>query len=175
MQRRCRSYTKAGLRLFYECQYIRLNMQCNLLSLMQQSTMTCVPFRAEPTGFTVLRKVYKMSNALYKGQVMSRELADGWYYSVNVCCQHSVTSSCKHAYAHRRFWPKFCIPALLYCSSSLCHTNGVECKTWTSPDMPTRTANQKRVSHAGGYCRQSFHFNTPVNNSTDRPAGQYMR
>ena len=38
------------------------------------------------------------------------------------------------------------------------------------PDMPTRTANQKRVSQAGGYCKQSFHFSTPVSNSTDKPA-----
>lgn len=39
-----------------------------------------------------------------------------------------------------------------------------------APDMPTRTANQNSVSQAGGYCRQSFHFSTPVNSSTDRPA-----
>ena len=43
---------------------------------------------------------------------------------------------------------------------------------WVPPDMPTRTANQKRVSQAGGYCKQSFHFSTPVNSSTDKPAQQ---
>ncbi len=42
------------------------------------------------------------------------------------------------------------------------------------PDMPTRTANQKRVSQAGGYCKQSFHFSTPVNSSTDKPAQRRM-
>mmetsp|Transcript_14037 Transcript_14037/g.42362 ORF Transcript_14037/g.42362 Transcript_14037/m.42362 type:complete len:237 (+) Transcript_14037:3050-3760(+) len=40
---------------------------------------------------------------------------------------------------------------------------------FSCPAMPTNTANQNRVSQAGGYVRQSFHVSTPVISNTDRP------